>query len=251
MYFYFLKRELSDKFIGNSSVIFWLLFQPLATMAVFYFVFGTIFQSRIPELPQQQFVAYLAAGLWMWMAFSETVLSASQLILNKSQLISKVKVDLRLMIMAHISASFGLQILGLLVVVITLLLTGIVSPQWKLLLLLFPILLLFLITVVISFFFAMLQVFHRDTHKILQAFIPLWFFLTPIIYAIDRAPEYLKAWMTYNPIFTVVDFSHKSLLPLGEVNWMAYFVTTMVFSLLLLLVLSIFNKTSPFFDDYL
>ncbi|WP_154222390.1 ABC transporter permease [Marinicella rhabdoformis] len=251
MIVYFLKREVSDRFIGNSSAFFWLLFQPLATLAVYYFVFGLIFKARVPELPENMFVAYLSAGLWPWMAFSESVMSAAQLVINKKDLIGKVKIDIKILLYAHITASFLLQVIGFVAVITVLILAGIIDLHWKLLFLIFPLALLFLMAIVLGLFLSSFQVFNRDVKNIIAAVFPLWFFMTPIIYSVSRLPDGLTSWLPYNPLFIVVDFSQKIIVNQGDLLWQSLLIWFLVAGVLLKLALMFFNKTSPVFDDYL
>lgn len=251
MFLYFLRREVSDRFIGNSSAFFWLFFQPLATLAVYYFVFGYIFQARVPELPEHMFVAYLSAGLWPWMAFSESVMSGSQLVMNKKDLIGKVKIDIKMLLAAHVTASFALQMIGFLAVILVLVLSGIIDFHWRLVLVLLPLSVLFILTNVLSLFFASLQVFNRDVKNIITAIFPLWFFMTPIIYSTSRLPEGFLHWLPYNPLFIIVDFCQKIVVNQGELPWFGLIVWFIVSNVLLKLTIMFFNKTAPVFDDYL
>ena len=248
---FFLKREVSDRFIGNSSAFFWLFFQPLATLAVYYFVFGMIFKARVPELPEEMFVAFLSAGLWPWMAFSESVMRAAQLVLNKKDLIGKVKLDIKILLFADVTASFLLQIIGFAAVVIVLAISGTIDFHWELMLLILPMLLLFGMALSMSLFLSALQVFNRDVKNIISAIFPLWFFMTPIIYSASRLPEAIKLCLPYNPLFVVVDFSQKIVVNQGELPWQGMLVWTVVVMVLFKLSVLFFNKTAPVFDDYL
>ena len=248
---YFLKREVSDRFIGNSSAFFWLFFQPLATLAVYYFVFGMIFKARVPELPEEMFVAFLSAGLWPWMAFSESVMRAAQLVLNKKDLIGKVKIDIKILLFADVAASFLLQMIGFVAVVLVLVISGIIGFHWQLVLLILPMLLLFGLTLAMGLFLSALQVFNRDVKNIIAAVFPLWFFMTPIIYSASRLPESISHWLPYNPLFVVVDFCQKTVVNQGDLPWQGMIVWTVIVLLLLKLSVVFFNKTAPVFDDYL
>ncbi len=251
MYKYFLRREVSDRFIGNSSAFFWLLFQPIATLAVYYLVFGMIFKARVPDLPSELFVVYLSAGLWPWMAFSESVLSAAQLIINKKDLIGKVKVDLKVLLVSHVLVSFALHFIGLIAVTIILILLGLVEINWMLLILPIPMLTLFFLTLTLSFIFSALQVFNRDIKNILYAVFPLWFFLTPIIYDDGLLPDNLHGFLSYNPIFWVIESTQSIMLSTNSVPWTSLGILSVMVFVLLYFSIRFFDKLSTVFDDYL
>ena len=49
----------------------------LILLAVYSFVFSTIFKARIPEAGDIGFVPYLAVAFWPWIAFSEAIVRSS------------------------------------------------------------------------------------------------------------------------------------------------------------------------------
>ena len=49
----------------------WWLAQPLLTLGVYALVFGLFMRSPVPVGYGDSFVAYLAVGLWPWLAFAE------------------------------------------------------------------------------------------------------------------------------------------------------------------------------------
>jgi len=74
MFTYFLKREITDRYLGNVMGLAWVFIQPLITLVIYSFVFENIFKARIPEAAHLGFAVYLAIGFWPWTAFSESLL---------------------------------------------------------------------------------------------------------------------------------------------------------------------------------
>lgn len=57
------QRQIRQDYLENITGFAWLVLQPLILLAVYAFVFTTIFKSRIPD-SEVGFVAYLAVAFW-------------------------------------------------------------------------------------------------------------------------------------------------------------------------------------------
>ncbi len=250
MFSYFLRKEITDRYLGSSSALLWVVVQPVASLFVYYLVFGFIFKARVPDLPQELFITYLAVGLWPWMAFSESVLASLMTILNRKDLLGKVKIDLRQVLLAGVTSHFILHGIGF--IAILLLLMGIdrLTPQWSLFLLILPYLTLYLFAVTLAFLFSALQVFYRDLKEIVTAFMPLWFFTTPIIYSWSLVPEFGQKILVYNPLLPIINFIHAVTLDIHPPNYSA--LLGVFFGVLALMFLThrFFQKLAPRFDDF-
>ena len=86
----FLRREISDRYIGSVSGLSWILLQPLALLAIYGFVFAVIFRVNIPEMQGRAFIEFVALGLWPWLAFQEGVQRGPMSIQAAAGLIKKV-----------------------------------------------------------------------------------------------------------------------------------------------------------------
>lgn len=250
MFSYFLRKEITDRYLGSSSALLWVVVQPVASLFVYYLVFGFIFKARVPDLPQEMFISYLAVGLWPWMAFSESVLGSLMTILNRKDLLGKVKIDLRQVLLASVTAHFILHGIGF--VAIILLLMGIdrLTPQWPLFLLILPYITLYLFAVALAFLFSALQVFYRDLKEIVAAFMPLWFFTTPIIYSWSLVPDTLQQYLIYNPLLPIINFIHAVTLDLNSPNYQSLITLSLSILGLMYLTHLFFQKLAPRFDDF-
>src|SRR6266849_2832599 len=62
----FFRRELFSRYLGSISGLAWALLHPLALLAVYHFVFTTIF--RTGAMNGKSFVIFIAVALWPWLA---------------------------------------------------------------------------------------------------------------------------------------------------------------------------------------
>jgi lipopolysaccharide transport system permease protein len=250
MFSFFLKKEITDRYLGNSSALIWIIVHPVITLLIYNFVFGIIFKARVASLPDGAFITYLAIGLWPWMAFSESVLQAITAVVNRKDLLGKVKLDLRHVVLAGTTANFILHGIGFLVILIVLALMDKLLIGWHLLLLLIPLLVLYVMAVALSLLFSAFYVFYRDLKLIVSALLPLLFFCTPIIYSWDLIPEQGQNILQYNPLLPAISFIHNVVFSFDVIDWWQMLLVTVGTLLLLFLANRFFQKLAPRFDDF-
>ncbi len=122
-------RAIRTDYLENLTGFAWLILQPLVLLAVYAFVFTTIFQTRVADAGSGGFVPYLAVAFWPWTAFSEAILRSSNVISANAALIGKVAFPSELLPLAAVSAGFLMNLAGYLAVLIVLQLTG-TSIHW-------------------------------------------------------------------------------------------------------------------------
>ena len=122
-------RAVRTDYLENVTGFAWLLIQPLMLLAIYTFVFTTIFKARIPDSAGIGFVPYLAVAFWPWTAFSEAVLKASGSISANAALIGKVSIPTEMIPLSTVTATFGMNLAGYAAVLLVLALFG--TPlQW-------------------------------------------------------------------------------------------------------------------------
>jgi lipopolysaccharide transport system permease protein len=247
---YFLRKEITDKYLGNSSAILWIVIHPVISLLIYNLVFGIIFKARVPELPENAFVAYLAIGLWPWMAFSESVINSITSVVSRKDLLGKVKIDLRYVVLAGVTANFILNGIGFLAILIVLSILGKLPISVDLFLLLIPLAMLYLLAIGLSLLFSALYVFYRDLKQIITAIFPLIFFCTPIIYAWSIIPEKIKIYFSFNPLLPIINYIHDAVFGINQLNWMAMLYIFLFALMLLIFSNKFFQKLAPRFDDF-
>ena len=67
----FFRRELFARYLGSITGLAWAFLHPLALLAVYHFVFTTVF--RIGPMNGKSFLAFVAVALWQWVAAQEAL----------------------------------------------------------------------------------------------------------------------------------------------------------------------------------
>jgi len=205
-------RAIRADYLENVTGFAWLILQPLLLLAVYAFVFTTIFKARIPDAGEAGFLPYLAIAFWPWTAFSEAVLRSSNAVSNNAALIGKVAFPGELLPLSTATAAFLMNMAGFAAVLVVLQLMG--APiHWLGLLPALPVLaLLFLFAAGLALFTSALQVFLRDVAQILPPLMTFWFFTTPILYSSSILPPQVAAVLRFNPMAWYVERLRDFLL---------------------------------------
>jgi len=244
-------RSIKTDYLENVTGFAWLVLQPLMLLAVYAFVFTTIFKTRIPDAGTAGFVPYLAVAFWPWTAFSESVLRSSNSVSANAALIGKVAFPSELLPLATVSATFMMNMVGYLAVLLVLQLMG-APVQWLGIFAALPVLcFLFLFACGLALFISALQVFLRDVSQILPPLMTFWFFTTPILYSSRILPPEFAVVMKFNPMSWYVERLRDFLL-LGNYTLSIHDLIVPALTVLVFWAsLVFFRRFSAHFEDFL
>lgn len=244
-------RQIRQDYLENITGFAWLILQPLILLAVYAFVFTTIFKARIPEAAGIGFVPYLAIAFWPWTAFSEAVLRANNSITANGALIGKVAFATEQLPLATVTATFIMHLIGYIAVLIVLQIMG-TNIHWLYLTLVIPVMLLmWVFACAIALFSSAIQVFVRDLAQILPPLMTFWFFTTPILYSASYLPASIQKFAQLNPMAWFVG-RLRELLLFGEINFgFSALVIVIFIAVFAWASLRFFRRFSGHFEDFL
>lgn len=245
------RRELRSRWSQSGAGWLWLVLSPLLLLSVYGFVFGIIFAARVPDDLQVSFIAWLAVGLWPWLAFSDSTQQASQAMLQHRQLMSKIAVPRELLVLSSQAAPFIIHSASFMLVLVVIHLLGNALNWFGLLHLLLLVGLLQLFAMGLALWLACAQVLFRDLKQILPTLMMLWFFLTPIIYAPSLLPEAMQRWLGLNPMTWWMEEIRAAMF-VGK-SWpdQALLGPLIISAVALVSGVMVFRRLSPHFEDFL
>jgi lipopolysaccharide transport system permease protein len=245
----FLAREIRTRYLGSATGLAWALVQPLALLAVYHFVFTAIF--RVGNVASQSFLAFVAVALWPWLAAQEALQRGTVSLANYAGLIRKAAFPHETVVFASVAATFALQFVGYLVVLVALRLFG--QPiRLEGLLLALPLWLTLALAVTgIALALASLQVFVRDVEHVLMPVLMMLMYLTPILYPLTIVPEKVRPWVAANPFGWLVTRMRDALLEGRLAPAWSDAVALVVACALFALGLAMFRRLSPHFEDFI
>ena len=247
-------REVIGRYRGSLLGVFWSLVTPLLMLAVYTFVFGTVFKARWvgagTETSPWEFAIILFAGLLVFQVFAEVVSRAPTLILANVNYVKKVVFPLE--ILPPVALGSALCHAGVsLIVLFGFMLT--VNGSIPLTALWLPAVLgpYCLLVLGLTWFLASLGVYYRDVNQLLGTLMTALMFLSPIFFPLSALPEWLRPWIALNPIAFPVEATRAALI-FGEMPDGATLAVYAFISLVIsMLGYAWFQKTRRGFADVL
>jgi len=247
----FVRREIANRYAGTFIGAVWALGQPVLMLLIYGFVFQRVLRVDLQDLGGHGFVAFLACGLWPWMAFQEGLQRATQAIVGNGALIKKVVFPYELLVLATIAATFLVHFCGFLVVLAVLWLMGPPFEAVGLPVMLGAWFIMALLAYGIALATSSVQVIVRDVGQMIGPVLMLMFYLTPILYPRKLVPEGFRFVLDLNPIAHLLAAIRAGLLH-GDIA--AAWVLLPLFGGALLLVWlggRVFRRLAGSFEDFM
>jgi ABC-type polysaccharide/polyol phosphate export permease len=212
-----LARDLRGRYVGSSFGLLWSVANPLTQLAIFTFVFATVLKVRFGD-GGRPFVLYLACALFPWLAFQESVLRSTTCLVDNAVLVKRVVFPVEVLPVQIALSALVHQLIALALLLVLMAAFGIL-PGASLLVLPALVAVQLLFTVGLGWMAAALHVYFRDTAQVLGVLLPMWFYVTPIIYPYDLVPDFLRPVLALNPLTALVqdyrDLFLHGVVPLG------------------------------------
>jgi ABC-2 type transport system permease protein len=186
-------RELRGKYKRSLLGWGWSLVNPIATTAIFTFVFSYILKVDPPTGDPSGihvFAIFLLCGILPWNLLANGLTGGMGALLGNANLIKKVYFPRALLVGASTSSLAITMLIELSVLAGVLLGTGHMVLQWLPVVVL-VVLLETLFVFGLAMLLAVVAVYFRDMEHLIGILLQIWFYATPIIYPITKATEAL------------------------------------------------------------
>ncbi|WP_417420251.1 ABC transporter permease [Halomonas sp.] len=232
------RQELVDRHKGSILGRLWTMLAPLINILVFVLIFSTIMGARLEgfgvEVDQYTYSIYLISGILAWTAFAKSISTITNLFVERAWLITKVRLSLPLLPFSVLLAEGVIYAIGMLFFAIFLILVAFpITIWWLFLPLIFALQLVF--TYALGLVLAVLAVYLKDVREGVAVLLPVWFWLTPIVYVSDIIPARVLPWMQLNPLFQIID-AYRELVLYQRMPDLGGLVGVMLISFLLLAI---------------
>jgi ABC-type polysaccharide/polyol phosphate export permease len=187
-------RDLRVKYKGSTLGFAWSLVHPVVLAAVYTVAFRYILNVRVEHFP-----AFLLSGLLPWSCFATSLAQATGSIADNSPLVRKVAFPRVILPIGCVLSQFTqFALMYAVIVPITAAMGPGLSPA---LLAIAPIVLLQMaFTLGLSLLLATAYVYFRDTRHLVEVALQIWFWVTPIVYAMALVPEQWRPLFWLNPM---------------------------------------------------
>ncbi len=250
-------REFREQYAGSWLGPAWGLFLPIMTVLVYWWVFGVVWDLRLPEprgapgdgLP---FIIFLLSALLPWLAFQDGVTKAAGAVVARADVVRHGAFPVAVFPAARLLASHWVFFPLVFVFALYQHYGGgypLTVGAWLALPLLLA--LQFAFSLGLSLLLSALSVYVRDISYLLGVITMAMFFTSPILYPLEQVPERLRAWMWLNPFTPYAEGYHQVLI---EGRWPdpVVWITALVTALVAMLVGRwVFNQLRAGFADVL
>ncbi len=244
-------RDIKARYVGSALGLIWTVIQPLATLAVYYFVFSYILKVRIGTSGEINFAMWLMAGLLPWMFFAETLSRSSNVLLDNASLITKTNFNSEILPVVLLGSNFVNHLIAMLL----LFLIGIPLKlfSFELSMLRIPIYMFFTMYFVLglSWIISALNIFLRDIGQLIGVILNVWFYATPIVYPANQVPEAVLKIIKLNPLYFIVEGYRGAIFNYSTIDWFGIKYLFIVGTVFFILGGVIFKRLKKDFGDVL
>ena len=236
-------RDLKLRYNRSVMGIAWSFVTPLSQLLVLNLVFTRVVPLGIPD-----YGSFLLVGLLSWTWFSGSLDHATGSIVDHRELVRQPGFPVGLLPVMSVATNLVQFLLALPVLALVLLVADIsLGPALVVLPLLIAV--QFLFTLGLSFFIATFHVTFRDTKHLLGVLLLLGFYLTPLFYPAERAPERLALLYKLNPMAVLIESYRDVLLENRMPPAVPLLLISGVGMLLLIVGYRVFRRASDRFVD--
>lgn len=246
------KNDFATRFAGSYFGIIWAFAQPMVLILMYLFIFQVAFPAT-PIGGDYPYVLWLVAGLIPWFFFSEAVSSSTNCLIEYSYLVKKVVFPINILPLVKIVSALFVHLFFIVFTLVISIILGCFSGLHFLQIVYYSVCLILLASA-LGFFTSSILPFFRDFMPIVNIFLQLGMWMTPILWDIDilQSPI-LKIFMKANPVAYIVQGYRQTYLGSGwfweHPYYMAYFWG--VLFLIVAVGRASFKKMTPHFADVL
>jgi ABC-2 type transport system permease protein len=248
-------RELRTKYRRSVLGWTWSLLNPLATVAIYGFVFGRLFGATAPvgePSGLDNFALYMLCGLLPWNFWVLVQNTSMNAVIGNAGLVRKVYFPREVLVLAQVGHGLVQFSIEMLLLAVVLLIFGSNVLIW-LPMTMVLMLLLAVFAAGLGLALASIGVYFRDLPYLWGIVLQVWFFATPIVYPpslLDsEVPEWAARVLSWNPMAIFTAAFRSTLYDAAAPNWRDVGVLVIGSFLTLIVGWKIFERLSTRFAE--
>lgn len=245
------KNDFKTKYAGSYLGITWAFVQPIVTIVVYWFVFefGLKAGSPIVDVP---FIIWFSAGLIPWFFFQDAILNATNCMIEYSYLVKKVLFKISLLPLVKAISAFFVHVVFVIFLFIIATVYGFTPSIYSIQLIYYSFC-VFCLVLALSYATSAIIVFFKDFGQLINIFLQVGMWMTPIMWSYTIVPENLR-WITFlNPMCYIVEGYRDTFI--NHVWFYDKYLLMIYFWIVILVLFTggtiIFKKLKPHFADVL
>ena len=238
-----IKKEIRGKYKGSFLGVLWSFVNPLLSVLVYAIVFPLILKNT-----QEHYVTYLIIGIIPWNFFIYSISQGTTTIMVNGGIIKKVYFPREILPISVVSSALVNFLISCLIIFIFLFFSGIGLSKYVIFL---PIVIIiqYIMTLGIVFITSAINVYIRDAEYIINFFMNMLFYATPILYSPEIIPARWRGILGLNPMSIIIN-GYRDILYYQKFPNFTYLAFLFAFSVVILLFgLFVFRKLERGFAE--
>lgn len=244
------KNDFKTKYAGSYLGVFWAFVQPVISVLIYWFVFQVGFKSApVKDFP---FVLWLIVGMIPWFFFSESLLNATNSLIEYSYLVKKVVFKISILPMIKTISALFVHVFFVIFTIFLYYLYG-QYPTIHIIQIIYYSFCTFCLVLSISYITSAIIPFFKDFGQLINIFLQVGMWMTPIMWSYDMIPKGYQWILKINPMYYIVE-GYRDAFINHVWFWHRYNQTIYFWSITLMLFIVgfiIFKKLKPHFSDVL
>ena len=239
------RKEIRGKYKGSFLGILWSFMNPLLMTLVYAIVFPFLLRGSQPH-----YTTFIVIAILPWNWFTSTISQGTSTILGNGGIIKKVYFPREILPISVVSSGLINFLISCLIILIFLLFSGIgYSPY--ILLVPFIIIIQYVLQLGIILITSAVNVYIRDVEYIINFFVSMLFYATPVIYSIDMFPSKIQWILRLNPMATLIESYRDIFFYQQAPNFLLLGIVFVVSLVLLAIGVVVFKKLEKGFAEEL
>lgn len=198
-------NDFKNKFAGSVFGILWAFLQPIITIILFWFIFE--FAMGASSQGDTPFALWLTAGLVPWFFFSDALTSATNVFSEYSYLVKKVVFRIEILPFVKVFSNLFVHVAFILFMFILYAVMGYMPGIAAVQVIYYSFAMICFVTSLV-YFTSSICVFFRDISQMINIFMQVFMWMTPIMWNIDAMSDRIPSWiiviLKLNPMFYII-----------------------------------------------
>lgn len=239
------RKEIRGKYKGSFLGVLWSFVNPLLMTLVYAIVFPFLLKGS-----QENYVTFLVIGILPWTWFTTSIAQGTSTILGNGNILKKVYFPREILPISVITSGLVNFLISCIIIFIFLIFFGI-GISFNILFLPIIVIIQYILSLGIIFITSSINVYIRDAEYIINFFIMMLFYGTPVLYSMDMFPTKIRMILNLNPMTPIIE-SYRDIFFYQKLpNFSSLGIVFLASVILLFLGIKIFKKLEKGFAEEL
>ncbi len=237
------KKEIRGKYKGSVLGVLWSFVNPLLMVLVYAIVF-----PYIMRIQTENYLIFLICGIIPWNFFTLSLSQGTTCITNNSNLIKKVYFPREILPISVVTSGLVNFLISCIIILLFVLFGGL-GLSWHLIFLPLLVLIQYIITLSIVFILSDINVYVKDIEYIVNFFVMMLFYATPILYTINMFKGGILWIFRLNPMAHLIN-AYRDVFYLHQIPKLGGLMIILALGIVILVICyKIFKKLEKNFAE--